>query len=58
MYCVLPLIGPPLALLLCLRPISAFLNFVFWVVGYRQLPAVGLGLLLVIPCIIHAWSMV
>lgn len=58
MYYVLSLICPPLALLLCLRPISATFNAIFWIIGLCLLPAAGLGLLLVIPCIIHAWSTV
>lgn len=58
MFFVLSLICPPLALLLCLRPISATVNLMFWITGLCLLPAAGLGLLLIIPCIIHAWSTV
>ena len=47
---------PPLSLLFAIRPISAILNGLIWIVGVCLLPAAGLGLLLVIPCIIHACS--
>lgn len=58
MLYVIAIFIPPLALLFAGKLVHAFLNLIFYVAGLALLLAAGLGLILLIPCVIHAFAVI
>ena len=58
MMYVIAFLFPPLALLLIGRPFAAILNGLAYAVGIALTPVGGLGLIVIIACLVHAVSAV
>lgn len=57
MMYVVGLFVPPLAILLSGKLLQAIVNLVFWSVGLA-LSVFGVGVIIVIACVIHAWAVI